>query len=183
MSTSIDTIELRPLEPGDEAAVLAFARSLSPHDLLFARRDLTQPRVVRAWLAAVAAGEIHSQVALGGGEIVGYNALITDPLSWSAHVGEIRIMVGEKWRRRQVGRLLAQAAFNKAVELGLEKLTAAMTVDQHGAIALFEDMGFRGEALLRDHVRTHAGETCDLAIFSHEIAQGSARRGMLGLGS
>ena len=56
-----------------------------------------------------------------------------------------------------------------------------MTVDQHGAIALFEDMGFRGEALLRDHVRTASGETHDLAIFSHEISEGSARRSMLGL--
>lgn len=180
--TTTDAITLRPLEPGDEAAVLAFARGLPPHDLLFARRDLTEPRVVRAWFEAVEAGEIHSQVAVSDGEIAGYNALIVDPHSWSAHVGEIRIMVGEKYRRHGVGKMLAQAAFEKALELGLAKLTASMTVDQHGAIALFEDMGFRGEALLRDHVKTHEGETCDLAIFSHDMAQGNDRRSMLGLG-
>ena len=181
MTTATDTIELRPLHKDDEAAVLEFARRLPRHDLLFARRDLTQPRVIRAWFDAVEAGEIHSQVAVNGSEIAGYSALIADPLSWSAHVGEIRIMVGEKWRGQHLGRRLAEAAYRTAVELGLEKLTASMTVDQHGAIALFEDMGFRGEALLRDHVRTASGETHDLAIFSHEIAEGSARRSMLGL--
>lgn len=176
-----DTITLRPLEASDEEAVLAFARALPAHDLLFARRDLTEPRVIRAWFEAVAAGEIHSQVAVDGGEIAGYSALIVDPHSWSAHVGEIRIMVGERWRRQNLGRRLAEAAFQQALELGLAKVTASMTVDQHGAIALFEDMGFRGEALLRNHVRTPDGETCDLAIFSHEIAEGAGRLSMLGL--
>jgi RimJ/RimL family protein N-acetyltransferase len=183
VTATTETITLRPLEPGDEEAVLAFARALPAHDLLFARRDLTQPRVIRAWFDAVAASEIHSQVAVtADGRIAGYSALISDPHSWSAHVGEIRIMVGEGFRGQHLGRRLAEAAFAKALELGLEKLTASMTVDQHGAIALFEDLGFRGEALLRDHVRTPDGETCDLAILSHEIAEGSARRSMLGMG-
>lgn len=183
MSNPNENVELRPLQPTDEGAVLDFAKRLPPQDLLFARRDVTHPRVIRAWFDAVEAGEIHSQVATNGNEIVGYSALITDPYSWSAHVGEIRIMVGEGWRRQRLGRRLAEAAVEKAVTLGLEKLTASMTVDQHGAISLFEDMGFRGEALLRDQVRTHGGETYDLAIFSCELAQSSARRSILGFGS
>ena len=38
--------------------------------------------------------------------------------------------------------------------MGLEKMTAQMTVDQRGAIAVFEGMGFRAEALLANQVRT-----------------------------
>ena len=37
--------------------------------------------------------------------------------------------------------------------MGIEKRTAQMTVDQRGAIALFEGMGFRAEALLANQVR------------------------------
>ena len=36
-------VELRLLTPTDEAAVLAFAQKLSTHDLLFLRRDISQP--------------------------------------------------------------------------------------------------------------------------------------------
>lgn len=171
------------MERADEEAVIAFTGTLDEHDLLFVSRDLSEPRVVRAWLDAVHDGRIHSHVVFVDGEIAGYSALVSDPLSWSPHVGEIRIMVGEKWRRRNIGRLLAEAAFDKAVELGLEKIIARMTVDQHGAIALFEEMGFRGEALLRDYVRTKDGRTYDLAFLSHDVETSSMRRSMLGLNS
>ena len=38
------------LRPDDEAALLAFAQSLPEQDLLFTYRDITQPRVVKAWI-------------------------------------------------------------------------------------------------------------------------------------
>lgn len=179
--TTSDDIVIRPLERVDEEAIMAFAQSLPQHELLFVTRDLTQPRVVRAWLDAVEGGEIHSQVALVDGEVAGYSALVSDPLSWSPHVGEIRVLVGAGQRRRNIGRRLAQAARDKGIELGLEKLMARMTVDQRGAIALFEELGFRGEALLRDHVKTKDGAVYDLAILSLDVASSEARHAMMGL--
>jgi len=181
MNTVDGTVVIRPLERVDEDAVMAFTSKLPEHDLLFIGRDLTQPRVVRAWLDAVEGGEIHSQVAVVDGEIAGYSALVSDPLSWSPHVGEIRILVGADQRRRNIGRLLAEAACGKGLDLGLEKLIAKMTVDQHGAIALFEELGFRGEALLRDHVKTKDGKLFDLAILSLDVETSSNRRSMMGL--
>lgn len=181
MSTLDETVVIRPLERVDEEAVMAFAQTLPQHDLLFVTRDLTQARVVRAWLDAVEGGEIHSQVALVDGEVAGYSALVSDPLSWSPHVGEIRVLVGAEHRRRKIGRQLAQAARDKGIELGLEKLIARMTVDQRGAIALFEELGFRGEALLRDHVKTKDGQLYDLAILSLDVETSRSRRSMMGL--
>lgn len=181
MNSSTTETTLRPLERSDEAAIMDFARSLPEHDLLFVTRDLTEPRVVRAWLDAVEGGEIHSQVALVDGEIVGYSALVSDPLSWSPHVGEIRVLVGPGNRRSNIGRSLAKAAREKGIELGLEKLIAKMTVDQRGAIALFEELGFRGEALLRDHVKMKDGTLYDLAILSLDVEASAARRAMIGL--
>ena len=50
-------------------------------------------------------------------------------------------------------------------------------VDQQGAIALFESLGFRAEALLKDHVRDQAGKTHDLAILAQDVARiGSGAR-------
>ncbi len=50
------TLEL--MTEAAEGEVLAFAKSLPPHDLLFLRRDITQPRVLSAWTRQLETGEI-----------------------------------------------------------------------------------------------------------------------------
>ena len=42
-----------------------------------------------------------------------------------------------------------------------------MTVDQRGAITLFESLSFKAEALLRDHVRDVDGKTHDIVVLGH----------------
>jgi RimJ/RimL family protein N-acetyltransferase len=74
-------------------------------------------------------------------------------------------------RGKGLGRLLTQEAFALALELGIEKMVAQMTVDQKGAIAVFEGMGFRPEALLRDHVKDREGKKHDLLVLSHDVAR------------
>ncbi|MDE2561072.1 MAG: GNAT family N-acetyltransferase [Sphingomonadales bacterium] len=144
-------------------------------------RDLTQPKVVDAWLRSVEEGRITSYAAIAGGRMVGYTALISDDLSWSPHVGEIRVIVADNWRGKGVGRRLVEPTFRKAIEKGLEKLTARMTTDQHGAINMFEDMGFRAEAMLRDQVRARDGKTYDLAILSLNVAASASGLAALGI--
>ena len=57
------------------------------------------------------------------------------------------------------------------MERGIEKLTAQMTPDQIGSVMLFESLGFRAEALLKDHVRDRDGKTHDLAVLAHDVAR------------
>jgi len=78
-------------------------------------------------------------------------------------------------RGRGLGRLLVQQCFAPALELGLDKLVAQMTVDQVAAIAVFEELGFRAEALLRDHVKDRDGQLHDLALLSHDVAAVQSR--------
>jgi len=168
--------ELRLMQRGDEAAALAFANTLPPHDLLFLQRDIRNPKVVGAWLDQIERGAITSLVAESNGKIQGCAAIVRDDLSWSPHVGELRVVVGESVRGSGLGRQLVQAAFAHAVSLGLEKLVARMTPDQRGAIAVFEEMGFRAEALLRDYVRDADGVTHDIVILSLEVSRSRAQR-------
>lgn len=164
-----------------EAAVLAFAQSLPSHDLLFLRRDITQPKVLAAWVAQLEAGEIVSLLASSGDEIVGCTAVVRDEHSWSPHLGELRVLVGPAGRDRGLGRVLIQESFLIALGLGLEKLTAQMTADQTSAIAVFEEMGFQAEALLRDHVRDQAGEKHDIVILSHDVERFQSQMQAYGL--
>ncbi len=174
-------IELRPFAPGDADAMLAFAKALPEHDLLFLSRDITHPKVIAAWLDQVAEGQIHSLVALENGRVVGCTAVVRDEFGWSPHVGELRVLLATEIRGAGLGRVLAHECFALALGLGLEKLTAQMTIDQTGAIALFEELGFRGEALLKHHVRGRDGKTHDIVILSCDVTRAAGQRVALGL--
>ncbi|MEO7170191.1 MAG: GNAT family N-acetyltransferase [Sphingomonas sp.] len=172
---------IRRFAPGDRDAMLAFANTLPEHDLLFLGRDLKHPRVVDAWQSAIEEGWIDSLVAEDGGRFVGTAALVRDPLGWSAHVGEIRLLVAPGKRGSGIGRDLLEAIYTVAMERGLEKLTAQMTPDQIGSVMLFESLGFRAEALLKDHVRDRDGKPHDLAILAHDVARVSAQHRAFGI--
>ncbi|CAN5742996.1 GNAT family N-acetyltransferase [soil metagenome] len=181
VETKSGTITIDRMRPEHAAEVLAFAQTLPEHDLLFLRRDISQPRVIEAWMVEIAHASVHSLVALYLGRVVGCTALLRDELSWSPHVGELRVLVGPAMRGCGLGRTLVQESFAMALGLGLEKLVAYMTVDQRSAIAVFEELGFRAEALLEHHVKDRAGKTHDIALLSHDVARVQAQIQALGM--
>lgn len=174
-------VELRMMTPADEAAVLNFARELPVHDLLFLRRDITEPKVLKAWVKELEEGTITSLVAMQGEQLLGCSAVVRDEHSWSPHVGELRVLLSPDSRQQGLGRTLIQESFIVALSQGLEKLTAQMTADQQAAIAVFEDLGFRAEALLRDQVRDGSGVKHDIVILSHDVAEFQAKMEQYGL--
>jgi len=164
------TVTLRLMDKSDRDVVLDFSRSLPPDDLLFLRRDITNPEVVDQWVHNVETGRAVTVLAERDGELVGYGSLYRNHVSWMRHVGEIRVLVGSDCRKLGLGRRLAHEVFAIAKDLGLQKMMARMTADQKGARATFERLGFRAEALLHDFVLDREGKTRDLLIMSYDIA-------------
>ena len=161
--------------------MLEFARKLPTHDLLFLPRNISEPKVLLAWINEIERGAITSLLAVKDGQAVGCGTLVRDPHSWSAHVGELRMVVSTEVRGQGVGRALSQETFLLALGAGLEKLSVQMTVDQRAAIALFESLGFKAEALLRDHVRDVDGRKHDIVVLGHNVAQFAAQMEAYGL--
>ena len=174
-------VDIDLLGTGDGEAVAGLVQKLPTHDLLFVRRDLAHPKVMSAWLDALGTGTITSLAARWKGELVGCTAVVTDPHGWSRHVAELRVIVSPDWRGRGLGRALIQESFAIALGFGLEKLTVQMTVDQRAAIAVFEELGFRAEALLSRHVADRSGTLHDLVLLSHDVAAVEARNDAYGL--
>jgi len=81
------------------------------------------------------------------------------------------LLVTPTRRGAGVGRDLLEGIYVIARDRGLTKLIANMTPDQIGSVMLFESLGFRAEALLRDHVRDREGVFHDLAVLSADIAR------------
>src|SRR5271165_966861 len=135
METDAGEIELRLMSRADEAAMLAFARKLPTHDLLFLPRNISEPKVLSAWINEIERGEIVSLLAISDDKVVGCGTLVRDPHSWSPHVGEIRMVISLDVRGQGLGRALSQETFALALGTpGLDKLVAQMTVDQQAAI-------------------------------------------------
>ena len=171
------SVAIQSLADCNELTLENFVSKVPLHDLLFLDRDIRQPKVLNAWRRAIEQGTVHSLVSVIGDEVVATTAVIRDPLSWSAHVADVRLLVLPESRGKGVGRALLEATIDHAIAQGATKLTARMTPDQRGAITLFEESGFRGEALLRDQVRDTNGRLHDIAVLSLDVARENARKG------
>jgi len=161
-------VTLRPLARDQRDAVLAFARALPPNDLLFLRRDITEPACVDNWIRETGEGVVITIVAFQGSEVVGYATFDRGRVQWSQHVAEIQVVVAESIRGLGVGRLLLELAFELALVAGVQKVIARMTSNQTQSIQLFKELGFDHEATLHDHAIGVHGCMHDLLVYSYQ---------------
>jgi ribosomal protein S18 acetylase RimI-like enzyme len=157
-----EVVELRPEHC---EAVLSFFRELPEGDLTFIKEDVTDPDTVRAWTTG---GD--RWVAVDGQDVLGYVAVLRLP-GWSDHVGEVRLAVAPAARGTGLGRQLARHALVAGVQAGLTKLVVEVVAEQGAALALFSELGFSGEALLRDQIRDREGQLRDLMVLAHHVGE------------
>jgi ribosomal protein S18 acetylase RimI-like enzyme len=163
----------------DEDHVEALARffaDLPEGDLTFVKEDVGSADAIRGWMRPD-----RQWIALGDdGAIAGFVAVL--PMhGWSDHVGEIRLVVHPDARGHGVGRTLARHALVHALERGLGKVVVEVVADQEALLAMFDGLGFTGEALLRDHIRDRSGTLRDLVLLAHHVDDTWASMRTIGL--
>jgi RimJ/RimL family protein N-acetyltransferase len=163
------SVELSRIGPGDRNDVVAFARALGEHDHLFLRMDLTDLKVVDDLIRDQSGDQRITLIARDGGKLVGYGSLIREPVLWTRHLGEIRVIVAQSHRAKGLGAALAREIFQIAKEVGLRKVIARMALRQEGARRMFERIGFHAEALLSDWVVDRNDRTHDLLVMSYDL--------------
>lgn len=171
---------IRPVLPDDDARLLEFFGRVPMGDRTFFKEDVLDPATMRGWSQE---SRSRRSVVLGDdGSIVGYVAVI--PLfGWSSHVAELRLVVDPGYRRRGLGRQLAQGAVVEAAGMGLAKLVVEVVAEQEAAVAMFQQLGFQAEALLADHVRDSTGHVHDLLILAHRVDENWSLLTSFGVGS
>jgi ribosomal protein S18 acetylase RimI-like enzyme len=143
-------------------------RSLPRKDNYYLLVDVHNDQTIQRWMDKVESGEVIGVVALDGGQMVGYCNLRTNNLPWTRHVGEIRMSVSVAHRGQGIGRILAGKIFSTARAQGIQKLWVRMAISQEAAQVVFQNLGFRTEALLSDFVKNENGLTESLVIMSHD---------------
>ncbi len=142
-----------------------FLDGLPDGDVTFIKEDVRDPAVAEGWVRSP--GRTRISVAVEEtGAVLGLVS-VRPLMGWSAHVGELRLVVDPAARGQGVGRKLAMHALREAVEGGLEKIVVEVVAEQESAAAMFRGLGFEGEALLRDQVRDRSGLLRDVLLLAH----------------
>lgn len=175
------TAALRLMSRDDGDEMLSFARGLPAHDLMFLRRNITSAEGVAGWVEKIEAGLTATIIAEIDGHIVGYGTFTLSDYDWSRHVAELRVMVKPECRETGIGRILVREVFRLALAQGVEKMVARMTLDQTGARKLFQELGFRPEALLEHEVKDRNGQLHDVLVMAVDVDAFMARRDSFGL--
>jgi len=160
---------IRPLEASDRNGLLKFFRSLSEKDRLYLRDDVTKEEIIDKWIKNINYEKVFPLIALHEKNIIADATLHRNEYSWTRHVGEIRIVVGEGYRRKGLGFLLLREIFYIALKMGLHKLVAESVEDDLSAVRMLEKMGFQKEAVLKNHVLDHRAVKHNLLIMSNDV--------------
>lgn len=161
-------VTIRPLTESDHTALLQFGAALHEDDWMYLEDDLRNPDIITRLVNASVAENWRQIIALNEGAIVGYSAIRRLP-GWSSHVGDIQLVVRDGWRRTGLGSALAQAIFDAARDLAVDKLIVEMLTEHTAGRAIFRRLGFRVEGTFTDHARDRGGQKHDLIVLAYHV--------------
>jgi L-amino acid N-acyltransferase YncA len=158
-------MQIRPITSDDREGLERFFASMPEGDRTFFKEDVADTRVAASW-SEPRPGDERLVAIVDTGAIVGWMAL-TGGVGWSAHVGDLRLVVAPSHRQQGLGRTLAQRALADALRRGYTKIVVEIVSEQTGAARMFSDLGFVPEAVLVEHVRDRSGALQDLLLLAH----------------
>ncbi len=162
-------VTLRPMVKKDKEKLYGFFRSLTEDDRMYLRDEVGRKDTIDKWVKNLDYDRVLPILAESNGAIVADATLHRRPYGWMRHVGEIRIVVDRKYRRKGLGALLAKEIFYQALKLGLEKLVAEMAEEQKAAVRVFEALGFHREAVLPGSIVDSRGKKHNLVKMANDV--------------
>ena len=165
-------IRVRRAGPGDAAGLVALAEEVGGEEgrWILATETWRSVSDERRYLRMV---QRHPDAAVfvaeDDGRIVARLSLSRDPHPASGHVADLGLMVGERHRRRGIGRLLLEEAVNWSRVSGIRKLELHVFPWNEPAIALYESFGFEREGYRKEHY-ARGGEYVDAILMAYAIS-------------
>ena len=114
-------------------------------------------------------GFVRRLVAIVDDQIVADGALELSGEDWKQHVGELRLIVAEPYRRRGLGALMARELYRLAIAAKAEEIVVKLMRPQTAGQSIFKRLGFREEAVLPEYVKDLEGKKQDLVLLRCDI--------------
>src|SRR3990172_6735340 len=115
-------LTVRPLEKGDEQALLEFFLGMPEEDRFFLKDDVTSPQVIQGWVDNLDYERALPLAAFEGQSIIAEGGLVRCRGNDERQIGDIRIAVAPKYRNRGLGTLLIRELCDIADDAGVEKI-------------------------------------------------------------
>tara|TARA_B100000614_G_C14377105_1_gene423934 strand:+ start:115 stop:696 length:582 start_codon:yes stop_codon:yes gene_type:complete len=153
--TADDGMELgiRPLEAGDEKALLGFFKNLPEPEVMFFKRRVRDPEVIKQWCENIDLYARLPLLALHEGKIIAVASLLQNNGGWKRHIGRISQSILPKYRQKGIAGKLVQELVDIARMAGLQKVEAEFIDKQEGGQKLFALLGFTHLMRLEDYVQ------------------------------
>ena len=178
--TADDGIEMqiRPLDTGDEKALLSFFKNLPQLELMFFKHRVTDPEVIKAWCENI---ELHSRLpllAIHEGKIIAVASLLQNKGGWKRHISRISSSVLPKYRQKGIAGKLVQELIDVARMAGLQKIEAEFIDKQEGTQKMYALLGFTHLVKLEDYVQDMQAINHDYVLMGMDLKTDEEYAGM-----
>lgn len=165
-------LTVRPLQEGDEQALLEFFLGIPEDERFFLKEDVTSPAVIHDWVAKRDRRRTLALLALDGSKVVADAVLIRHRGNSRSHVGEVRIVVAPGYRERGLGTALIRELCDIADDGGLEKVLFEVVADREDeAVRAAEWLGFLRMATIEGGAIDQAGHHHDVILMAMPLGR------------
>ena len=159
------TAELRPMQAGDQQALIDFFLQVPAEDRYFLKDDVTSPRVLAGWLEHMDYDRALPLLATVDGHIVGDAVLIRSRVGARSRIAEVRVVVHPDFRNQGLGSLMVHQLCDIAADAELDKVIVEAVADrEQDAIMAMERLGFIRSAEIPEFFRDEHGRPHGLVV-------------------
>ena len=169
---------IRPLEAGDEKALLGFFKNLPEPEVMFFKRRVRDPEVIKQWCENIDLYARLPLLALHEGKVIAVASLLQNNGGWKRHIGRISQSILPKYRQKGIAGKLVQALVDVARMAGLQKVEAEFIDNQEGGQTLFALLGFTHLMRLEDYVQDMQAIQHDYVLMGMDLKTDEEYAGM-----
>jgi len=171
-------INIRPLEAGDEKALLGFFKNLPEPEVMFFKRRVRDPEVIKQWCENIDLYARLPLLALHEGKVIAVASLLQNNGGWKRHIGRISQSILPKYRQKGIAGKLVQELVDIARMAGLQKVEAEFIDKQEGGQKLFALLGFTHLMRLEDYVQDMQAIQHDYVLMGMDLKTDEEYAGM-----
>ena len=171
-------INIRPLEAGDEKALLGFFKNLPEPEVMFFKRRVRDPEVIKQWCENIDLYARLPLLALHEGKVIAVASLLQNNGGWKRHIGRISQSILPKYRQKGIAGKLVQELIDVARMAGLQKVEAEFIDKQEGGQKLFALLGFTHLMRLEDYVQDMQAIQHDYVLMGMDLKTDEEYAGM-----
>jgi len=158
-------VTVRPLEAGDEGALLDFFLAIPEEERFLLKDDVTSPAVIGEWVQHLDYRRALPLLALVDSKVIADAVLIRRRGGARSHMGEVRIVVAPAYRNRGLGTALIRELCDIAEDAELEKVMFEAVADkEEEAIKAAEWLGFIRIGTIEGGARDQQGHPHDVVL-------------------